>query len=324
MALGAGERGELVNRKWRLGARLGAGAFGEVYQATDIETGEQVAVKMEKAGAKHPQLNYEQKVYRWLNASSTTGARRVPGVPTSRWFGRHGESNALVIDRLGPSLEDRLTECNRRLSLKSVLMVANQALRRLEYIHGRLFLHRDIKPDNALMGTGAEQHVLYLVDFGLAKRYKDHRTHEHIPWRKDKHLTGTARYASIWTHEGIEQSRRDDLESLGYVLVYLAKGSLPWQGLRAANKKQKYEKILARKRAVSKPELCRDLPRQFVDYFHTVGQLEFEERPDYSYLRGLFRRAFENEHYVDDGVFDWMEPARAPSAGKRAFTQRRR
>lgn len=321
MALGAGE---LIDGRWRVGHKLGAGAFGEVFVATDVETGEQVAVKMEKAGAKHPQLNYEQKVYKWLNPSgSSSRGTRVPGVPTRKWYGRHGDCNALVLDRLGPSLEDRLTECGRKLSLKSVLMVANQALRRLEYVHGKLFLHRDIKPDNALMGVNGESHVLYLVDFGLAKRYKDHRTLAHIPYRDGKHLTGTARYASINTHLGAEQCRRDDLESLGYVLVYLAKGSLPWQGIRAANKKQKYQRILEKKRGTPLAELCKDLPREFVDYFRYVRSLDFEGRPDYSALRGLFRRAFERKGYTDDGIFDWMEQPKGSSKG-RAYTQRRR
>lgn len=313
--------GELIDGRWRLGHRLGAGAFGEVHAATDLETGEQVAVKLEKLSSKHPQLGYESKVYKWLNSSSSRSSR-VLGVPTRRWYGPYGDSFALILDCLGPSLEDRLNECRRRLSLKSVLMVANQSLRRLEYIHSKYFLHRDIKPDNMLMGTGSESHVVYIVDFGLAKRYRDHRTRAHIPYREGKHLTGTARYASVSTHLGLEQCRRDDLESLGYVLVYLAKGSLPWQGIRAANKRQKYAKILEKKQSTTPAELCRDLPSQFVRYFRYVRDLEFEERPDYSYLRSLFRDAFERRSYTDDGIFDWMETSR--TSPKRTFVQRRR
>merc|ERR1739848_455453 len=144
------------------------------------------------------------------------------GIPTVKYYGPEGEYVVMVMELLGPSLED-------------------QMISRIEYIHGKNFLHRDIKPDNFLMGLGKKGNLVYAIDFGLAKRFRDPRTHQHIPYRENKNLTGTARYTSINTHLGIEQSRRDDMESLGYVMLYFCRGSLPWQGLKAATKKQKYD-----------------------------------------------------------------------------------
>lgn len=277
--------------------------------AHDVDSGDIVAIKRERVGGKHPQLLYENRVYKWLNASE------VVGVPRQRFYGHIGTYNVLVMDCLGHSLEDRLNECRRHFTIKTVLMIGIQAMRRVEFVHSKSFLHRDIKPDNMLMGRN-DQSTVYLVDFGLAKRYRDHTTKQHVPYRDGKHLTGTARYASVNTHLGIEQSRRDDLESLGYVLVYLFKGALPWQGIRVANKRMKYAKIKDRKQNMSLRELCRDMPSQMVEYFRYVRRLEFEDRPDYSYLRGLFRKALERKGLNDDAVFDWMEASSHRSSRK--------
>ncbi|KAJ6711645.1 CASEIN KINASE 1-LIKE PROTEIN 2 [Salix purpurea] len=227
------------------------------------------------------------------------------GIPYVKWFGVEGDYNILVMDLLGPSLEDLFNFCSRKLSLKTVLMLADQMINRVEFVHSKSFLHRDIKPDNFLMGLGRRANQVYAIDFGLAKKYRDTSTHQHIPYRENKNLTGTARYASMNTHLGIEQSRRDDLESLGYVLMYFLRGSLPWQGLKAGTKKQKYEKISEKKVSTSIEALCRGYPTEFASYFHYCRSLRFDDKPDYAYLKRLFRDLFIHEGFQFDYVFDW-------------------
>uniref|UniRef100_A0A1D1YGL0 non-specific serine/threonine protein kinase n=1 Tax=Anthurium amnicola TaxID=1678845 RepID=A0A1D1YGL0_9ARAE len=286
-----------VGNKFRLSRKIGSGSFGEIYLGTNIQTNEEVAIKLENVKTKHPQLLYESKLYRILQGGT--------GVPNVRWFGVEGDYNVLVMDLLGPSLEDLFNFCSRKLSLKTVLMLADQMINRVEYIHSKSFLHRDIKPDNFLMGLGRRANQVYIIDFGLAKKYRDTSTHQHIPYRENKNLTGTARYASMNTHLGIEQSRRDDLESLGYVLMYFLKGSLPWQGLKAGTKKQKYEKISERKVSTSIEVLCRGYPPEFASYFHYCRSLRFDDKPDYAYLKRIFRDLFIREGFQFDYVFDW-------------------
>lgn len=286
-----------MGKKYRLGRKIGSGSFGDIYLGTNMTTGEEVAIKLESVKTKHPQLLYESKIYRILHGGL--------GIPNVRWYGIEGDYNVMVLDLLGPSLEDLFNYCGRRFQLKTVLMLADQLLGRLEYVHTKSFIHRDVKPDNFLIGLGKRQSVIHIIDFGLAKKYRDPRSHQHIPYRENKNLTGTARYASINTHIGIEQSRRDDLESLGYVLMYFIRGSLPWQGLKANTKKQKYERIMDRKMSTSTEQLCKGYPTEFRSYFEYCRSLRFEDRPDYAYLKRLFKELFYRKGFQYDNMFDW-------------------
>ncbi|KAM7490425.1 hypothetical protein LguiA_033346 [Lonicera macranthoides] len=287
----------IVGGKYKLGRKIGSGSFGEIFLATHVDTFEIVAVKIENRQTKHPQLLYEAKLYSLLQG--------VSGVANIKWCGVDGEDNILVLDLLGPSLEDLFVYCGRKFSLKTVLMLADQMISRVELVHAKGFLHRDIKPDNFLMGLGRKANQVYIIDFGLAKRFREPTTSRHIPYRENKNLTGTARYASCNTHMGIEQSRRDDLESLGYVFLYFLRGSLPWQGLKAATKKQKYDKICEKKLSTPIEVLCKSHPVEFASYFHYCHSLTFDQRPDYGFLKRLFHDLFIREGYEADYVFDW-------------------
>ncbi|NXV31896.1 KC1D kinase, partial [Rissa tridactyla] len=283
-----------VGNRYRLGRKIGSGSFGDIYLGTDIAAGEEVAIKLECVKTKHPQLHIESKIYKMMQV----------GIPTIKWCGAEGDYNVMVMELLGPSLEDLFNFCSRKFSLKTVLLLADQMVGGC-FVDLDSVVRWDIKPDNFLMGLGKKGNLVYIIDFGLAKKYRDARTHQHIPYRENKNLTGTARYASINTHLGIEQSRRDDLESLGYVLMYFNLGSLPWQGLKAATKRQKYERISEKKMSTPIEVLCKGYPSEFATYLNFCRSLRFDDKPDYSYLRQLFRNLFHRQGFSYDYVFDW-------------------
>ena len=172
-------------------------------------------------------------------------------------------------------------------------------------LHDKDFIHRDLKPENCAIGLNQLENIIHLIDFGLAKRYKDIKTKEHIPYKDGRSIVGTVKYVSIYTHFGVEQSRRDDLETLGYILVYFVKGLLPWQGIKAKTKNEKYKLIMNRKTEFKPEMLCRGLPDEFRQYFEYVRGLAFTKRPDYAYLKGLFHKVMMKLDLINDSGFDW-------------------
>lgn len=287
----------LVGGKYRLLKSIGCGSFGEIYQGINTQDGKDVAVKIEAIDVKYPLLRYESKVYEQIGSHA--------GLPTLMHYGCEKRFNAMVMELLGPSLEDLFNMCKRHFTLKTVLMLSDQLLMRIECVHQHHFIHRDVKPDNFLMGSGRHCNKLYMIDFGLAKRYRDPVSREHIPYREDRNLTGTARYASINAQRGVEQSRRDDLESLSYCIMYFNMGRLPWQGIVAPNKQEKYEKIWEMKNSLSIDEACKSWPIEFALFMKYARNLRFQDDPDYVYLRQLFRVLFRTLNHHFDNLYDW-------------------
>ncbi|GAW20855.1 hypothetical protein ANO14919_103670 [Xylariales sp. No.14919] len=265
-----------------------------VYSGTDISNGNKVAIKLVESREDPRALKGEAEIYQTL-------AGKV-GIPSVYWFEEEVEYNVLVMELLGPSLEDLFNYCNRRFSLKTILLIADQAIRRIEHIHRR-YIHRDIKPDNFLLGTGRQGNILYTVDFGVAKEFSGEERYLSL---RGLPFGGTSRYASINNHKGLHQSWGDDLESLGYMFVYFARGSLPWQGLKAATEDEKLELIKQKKISLSGEELCQDLlPTEFARYINYTRSLDPRDKPNYRYIRNLFRNRFQSEGFEYDHVFDW-------------------
>lgn len=278
----------------KVGKKLGAGNFGELRVGKNLMTGDPVAIKLELKRCKVPTLPLEYRFYRMLG--------NTEGIPRIHYFGPCGHYIALVMDLLGPNLEEMFNLCERKLTVKTTTQCALQMITRLEHVHSRKLIYRDIKPENFLLGRpkSSKADVIHLVDFGLSKEYIDQETGKHIPFRTNKSLTGTARYMSINTHQGKEQSRRDDLEALGYIFILFLKSRLPWQGLNAEDVRERYRKIGEIKKLVPIEVLCEGFPEEFATYLRYVRRLDFAEDPDYGYLKKLFSDLFART-FTEDG-----------------------
>ncbi|KAI8084496.1 kinase-like domain-containing protein [Halteromyces radiatus] len=289
----------IVGLDHQLGEKIGQGSFGIIYEGTNLTTKEPVAIKFETCDAQVPQLKLEYEIYQVMNG--------LQGIPRTYYFGIEGIDYCMVMDLLGPSLEELFEMCGRQFSLKTVVGVGKDMVSLLQSVHERHYIFRDVKPDNFLISHPKDKsNILHLIDFGMAKRYWDPKTQRHIPFKEKKALSGTARYMSINTHLGREQSRRDDLESLCHVLLYFLRGSLPWQGIQAANSKLKYERICKVKQETNPSDLCDNYPDELATLLTYARSLRFDESPDYDYCRELLDNALASMDEIDDGIRDWM------------------
>ena len=286
-----------VGGRYRLGKKIGTGAFGEIFEGTDIFDNSSVAIKLEHNSVKYPQLLFEAKLLKSIPGT---------GIPIMHWFGIAGEYNAMVMDLLGQNLEDLYNYCAKNFTLKTILMIIIQMIERLKHVHDNHYIHRDIKPENFLIGKDTTAKTIYLLDFGLAKRYRDEYTHIHIPLKENRNLTGTARYASCNAHNGLEQSRRDDMESIAYVILYFFRKKLPWQGLKCKDKNEKHAKIKEIKMSMTPEKLFEGIPKEFADYLTMVKKLGFEDEPAYKSYIQMFNKLFKAKEFEMDYIYDWV------------------
>ncbi|KAE8542115.1 hypothetical protein D1P53_001596 [Cryptococcus gattii VGV] len=250
---------------------------GGVFPAIDTNTGQEVAIKIEHRLAHRRELEGEYLIYRRVSPN-VPNAHTIPSI---RWYGKEGNYRALVMDMLGPTLQDLFQSHDGPFSLKTVLMIADQLISRVEYLHSQLYIHRGIKPDNFCVGL-QDKRKIYMIDLAFGKRYMDPKLKWHIHYMENR------------------ATRRDDLESLGYMFVFFLKGSLPWH-----DESDPLDKASIKRKPLE--DLCQGLPKQFLMYLHYCRALPFDGDPDYENIRQLFRRLFLEKGYEYDWEFDWCK-----------------
>ena len=285
---------QVIDKKYRLIKKLGEGSFGEVYKAIDINTKEKVALKFETTN-NHAQLNNEIQAYESLC--------NIEGIPKLHFSGFHNNRPYLVLDLFESSLDSKFKEYNHKFSIRCVVLIGIQMLKILEHIHERNYIHRDIKPANIMIGRKSKSNMLYLIDFGLSKKYRDPIIKQHTLYREKRQLIGNFEYSSLNAHLGIEQSRRDDIESAFYLMLKFYKGKLPWDSLmQEAASSNKLGFI----RKITVEQICDSCPGQFLEMLKYIRGIRFEERPNYEYVKQLLGDlANENECDLE---FDWIKP----------------
>lgn len=280
---------------------IASGSFGDVYSAIHSSTNESVALKIPiKTEQKDGEslLIEEVKIYNDLNKD-----KLEEGLANVRIIlNKNLNKKIMIMDLLGPSLECILNKREKkRLRLKSIIILAIKMIELLQYIHDKGYLHRDIKPDNFVMDT-PNGNKLYCIDFGLAKKYI--KNGKHYSFNKNNKFCGTARYASIAAHRGETQSRKDDIESVCYLLIYLFRSSLPWMGIHHKDKKKKYQLILEKKESLSEEELCHQLPNEFLIFLKHTRSLDFDQKPHYSLLIKMFKGLLNSKNYNNSNL-EW-------------------
>jgi len=294
---------QTINEEFNLipNEKLGGGSFGLVYKCQNIHTKKFFAAKIESNDSVCPQLKNEFQMLKLL--------KNGEGFPTPILLKNSGMDTIMILDLLGPNLEDILHYTKaKKFSLQTSIMIFIQILSRLKFIHENKIIHRDLKPENFLVDSNTREKTLYLVDFGLAKKFVTSEN-KHIPFKKNRPIAGTVRFISLNTHKGFEQSRRDDVESLVYILMYHVLGQLPWDNVKCKNKEEKYEKIFEIKNAFKFSQEFKKLPDEIKEIYEAVLLIEFEAKPNYDYYENLAEKCLEkfNENDFFDDLFDWQK-----------------
>jgi len=290
---------ELFFNKYKLIKKIGKGSYGIIYLCKDIASNEFFAAKLQNKNIYTNSLQNEYQIMKDIN---------IDKIPNAKFYGENNLYNILIMQLLGKSLEDIFEKIlhKQKMPIHSVCNIAIQIIDILEQIHNKNYIHRDIKPSNFLFGNNSfNNNIIYLIDFGLAKKYRESNNAEHYEIKEENKLIGTARFASINAMEGLSQSRRDDLESLGYMLIYFLKGKLPWQNFLIKNKEERYNKIKQTKKEIAINELCSDCPEEIGQYITYVKKLKYEEEPNYNYLKNLFYEILNKTGNKFDYLYDW-------------------
>tara|TARA_B110000208_G_C11762994_1_gene427599 strand:+ start:936 stop:1856 length:921 start_codon:yes stop_codon:yes gene_type:complete len=290
------EEGQLINSQYEIQEFVGKGSFGYVYKALDKKNNRIVAIKTEDID-EEDYLYEEFKLYnKIMNHKS---------IPNVYYYGQHNNKNILVMSYLGNNLGTLFKYCDKKFSIKTVCMLVIQIIDILEHIHSFGIIHKDIKPENILIGHHTNKNNIYLIDFGLSNKYLIDKI-THIPWDDNKQFSGTYRYSSIRNHTGSEQSRRDDLESLGYILIYFLKGKLPWENLKPKESEERVIQIFNKKKNITCEKLCNKLPNIIYEYIKTTRLLRFKEKPNYSKIKQIFIKYLVDNKLEFDYKYDWI------------------
>ena len=265
----------------------------------NVKTNEIYACKLESKNELNPQLYHESKIMKIM--------KNCTGFPACYIFCCTEQDKIIVMDYLGANLVTIMNKLpNKKYTVKTALMIMIQCLERLKSLHDKGIIHRDMKPENFVIGRKNKERAIYLIDFGLSKKYINDNN-IHISMKTDRNMIGTVRYISMNTHQGFEQSRRDDLESLIYIIIYFIKGELPWQKIKYKSKSEKYNRIFEMKKKTTENggELYENLPSEIQTIMEYILGLEFTEKPNYSMLKNAIEIILAKLNYTNDLQFDW-------------------